>query len=168
MKKIFSLLSLVLLLCSGIGYATDVPPITSPYPNHVALGEADDTLTSPVMVERQVWPFVAPADKTLFKEIVPCRLYDSRTVPTVLAPNNSYNFFFTGPSMDPLNDCYGKIPSSGVVALTLQLTSYNDGKQVGYLTVGNDYVSKNDPGTTKLFSVLQNVFAFLYRSEERR
>src|ERR1017187_4525366 len=75
----FSLASLALLLSMGTAaYATDVPPITAPYPNHVALGEAADTMTSPSMVDRQVLPFAAPADKTLFKEIVPCRLTDSR------------------------------------------------------------------------------------------
>ncbi len=151
----FSLASLALLLSMGTAaYATDVPPITAPYPNHIALGEAADTLTSPSMVNRQVLPFAAPGDKTLFKEIVPCRLTDSRGN-YLLTPHTEWVYGLSDAVYDP--DCYGKIPTSGVVALTIQITSYNDGTTNGYLTFRPPFGF-----VPQLFSSLQNATAFLF------
>src|ERR1019366_8101398 len=95
----------------------------------VALGEADDTLTSPSMFVREVLPLPAPVDKTLFHEIVPCRLADTRVSAGPFFQNESRTYAFA--STLTSNDCYQKIPQSGVVALTLQVTSLNDGVQVG-------------------------------------
>src|ERR1017187_1380890 len=151
----FSLASLALLLSVGTAaYATDVPPIVAPYPNHVALGEAADTLTSPSMVNRQVLPFAPPADHTLFKEIVPCRLTDSRGN-YLLTPHTEWTYGLGDAVWDP--DCYGKIPTSGVVALTIQITSHNDGTTDGYFTFRPPLGF-----VPQLYSVLQNATAFLF------
>ena len=155
----FSLASLALLLSMGTAaYAADVPPIVAPYPNHVVLGEASDTLTSPSMNNRQVHPeFAAPADHTLFKEIVPCRLTDSRGGAYTLTPHTEWVYGLGDPVWDP--DCYGKIPTSGVVALTIQVTSYNDGKEDGYFT----FIPPQHLGfVPQLHSTLQNATAFLF------
>src|ERR1019366_4444437 len=161
----FSLASLALLLSMGTAaYATDVPPITAPYPNHVALGEAADTMTSPSMVDRQVLPFAAPADKTLFKEIVPCRLTDSRGN-YLLTPRTEWVYGIKKSDMDPGNDCAGKLPDTGIVALTIQITSYNDGTTNGHFM----FLPPQHPGfVPQLYSVLQNATAFLFYENGRK
>jgi hypothetical protein len=104
----------------------------------VPLGELDDTLTSPSMFVREVLPLPAPVDHTIFHEIVPCRLADTRLGAGAFIQNESRTYDFI--NVPSTNDCYEKIPTSGVVALTLQLTSYNDGAQVGYLLFNTAYV----------------------------
>jgi hypothetical protein len=161
----FSLASLALLLSMGTAaYAADVPPIVAPYPNHVALGEAADTMTSPSMVDRQVLPFAAPADKTLFKEIVPCRLTDSRGnyLPT---PHTEWVYGIKKNDMNLGNDCAGKLPDTGIVALTIQITSYNDGTTNGHLM----FLPPQHLGfVPQLYSVLQNTTAFLFYENGRK
>jgi hypothetical protein len=161
----FSLASLALLLSMGTAaYATDVPPIVAPYPNHVALGEAADTLTSPSMVNRQVLPFAPPGDKTLFKEIVPCRLTDSRGN-YLLTPHTEWVYGIKKSDMDPGNDCAGKLPDTGIVALTIQITSYNDGTTNGHFM----FLPPQHPGfVPQLYSVLQNATAFLFYENGRK
>src|ERR1017187_5170949 len=160
-----SLVSLALLLSMGTAaYATDVPPIAAPYPNHVALGEAADTLTSPSMVNRQVLPFSPPADHTLFKEIVPCRLTDSRGN-YLLTPHTEWVYGIKKSDMDPGNDCAGKLPDTGIVALTIQITSYNDGTTNGHLM----FLPPQHLGfVPQLYSVLQNTTAFLFYENGRK
>src|ERR1019366_4629833 len=78
------LAAIALVLCTGVSAATIPNTSFATIPNHTPLGEADDTMTSPSRRDRQVLPFAKPADQTLFKEIVPCRLLDTRGDPTTL------------------------------------------------------------------------------------
>jgi len=147
-----------ILLALAISALVGSVATSATIPNHVPLGEADDTLTSPSMVNRQVLPFSPPADKTLFKEIVPCYLTWStgNYLPT---PHTEWVYAFAAPLIDPLNECAGKIPQTGVVALTIQVRSLNDGTTNGYFTFQPPYNNRFVP---QLFSVLQNTTAFLF------
>src|ERR1017187_1806627 len=158
----FSLASLALLLSMGTAaYATDVPPIVAPYPNHVTLGEADDTLTSPSMLVREALPLPAPADRTLFKEIVPCRLPDTRKDASTVIGTMSHAYPFVG--LPVTNDCHGVIDATiPVVALTIQVTSYNSGTTIGYLTWG--YGATFVP---LLHSVAQGADGFLLYEDQK-
>lgn len=116
-------------------------PRTSISPTGQRLGEVTDTLTSSGLEVRALLPFPAPADRTVFKEITPCRLVDTRQIANLdgpygnlygreggdFAPGESRTYRFNGNFADPetTNPCNGKIPASGVVALTLQVWVYN-------------------------------------------
>lgn len=120
---------------------TATGPRTSISPTGQRLGEVTDTLTSPGLEVRVVLPFPAPADRTVFKEITPCRLVDTRVSVGMASqygslysreegdfgPGESRTYRFNGSFADPgtTNPCNGKIPATGVVALTLQVWIYN-------------------------------------------
>src|ERR1035441_835756 len=67
--------------------------------------------------------------------------------------------------MDPGNDCAGKLPDTGIVALTIQITSYNDGTTNGHFM----FLPPQHPGfVPQLYSVLQNTTAFLFYENGRK
>lgn len=152
MKKSVFTLMLFVVLGSSVADAqvvttTATGPRTSISPTGQRLGEISDTLTSPELRVRAVLPFPAPADRTIFKEIAPCRLVDTRQGANFsapygnlygreagdFAPGESRTYRFNGNFADPgtTNPCNGKIPQVGVVALTLQVWVYHSGEQVG-------------------------------------
>ena len=131
---------------------TPAPSVTLAQPP-APLGELDDTWTTPGLFARSVPSLPSPADRTLFHEIVPCRLVDTRLGSGPFIQNEFRNYDFV--TLPSTNDCYQKLPPAGVVALGVQVTSFNDGVQVGFITF-------NMPFYPNLYSTLQNTNAFLF------
>lgn len=146
MKKSFVLTVVVLAVLVSLTAVAQVTTTvvgsrTSISPTGQRLGEVTDTLTSPELQVRAVLPFPAPADRTIFREITPCRLVDTRLGVSGMAsqygnlygrvgdfgPGESRTYRFNGSFADPgtTNPCNNRIPASGVVALTLQVWVYN-------------------------------------------
>lgn len=145
MKKSLVLVVALAILTSSVAMAqvivTAVGPRTPVHVTGQKLGEVTDTLTSSGLEVRAVLPFSAPADKTIFKEITPCRLVDTRLgIPGMASqygniygrvgdfgPGESRTYRFNGNIVTAgmTNPCDGKIPATGVVALTLQVWVYN-------------------------------------------
>ena len=163
MRK-FLILTLLAFLAGGVGLAQ-----TPPY--HAPVGEVDDTLTTGGLQVRSVLPFPVPANKTLFKELVdgPCALVDTRKGSAYegtpygnlygrqggdFASGESRIYKFSGHLVDLpyTNACTGKIPNSGVVALTLQVWSYNDGSRNGVLYFYGHRVFPEMHSPTTLFN----------------
>lgn len=158
MKK--SLVLVLLFWClPTFGQRATVPipgPRISPMTEGVVLGEPSDTLTSPELRVRAVLPFVAPADRTIFKEISPCRLVDTRKEAGFsapygnlyggdFAPGESRTYRFAGKFSDhgsAVNPCNGEIPQTGVVALTIQVWAINAGGGEGAVSFGTPFVPR--------------------------
>ena len=137
-KKFTVLVAIALLSLSGVVFAADPP-------YHVPVGEATDVDTLPGLQIHSELPLPEPADKVLKKEIAegPCTLVDTRKESKFDFPyGNLYDrpngdfvsgesrvYRFGGNLVDPpyTNPCDEKIPASGVVALSVQVWSYNDG-----------------------------------------
>ncbi len=163
-KFFVALVVVFVVLMSSVAIAqevttTAVGPRTLISPMGQRLGEVTDTLTSTGLEVRAVLPFPAPADRTIFKEITPCRLVDTRQNVDLdgsygnlygreagdFAPGESRTYRFNGSFADPgiVNPCNGKIPAAGVVALTIQVWVYNANETSGVVGFTTSAVPRN-------------------------
>ncbi|TSC60392.1 MAG: hypothetical protein LiPW15_270 [Parcubacteria group bacterium LiPW_15] len=137
-KKFTVLVALALLVCTGTAYAADPPR------HPVPVGEPEDATTVIGHQGRTELPFPNPANNTLYKALIggPCWLIDTRLDSKFDPPygnksgqlgdfvsGESRAYRFGGHLLDlPLtNPCNDLIPSSGVVALNLEVHIYTNG-----------------------------------------